>query len=167
MSKRLSRRGFLSGLFRPFKRGEEEGFTGFSPLLLKGDKALELGDYELAIECYEEFLTKEQSLEVQKKCGYAYFCKGDFKKAREYFMQVMEKRPKENFCLLYLGLSWAKEGDLVKAVNYWKSYFNIQKPVIQRQINAVVALFEAKEAQEPLQVAKEVEAAILEQKKMG
>ncbi|HCO11985.1 MAG TPA: hypothetical protein DIT19_01995, partial [Desulfonauticus sp.] len=82
-----------------------------------------------------------------------------------YFNKVMEVRPKENFCLLYLGLGWAKQGNLEQAVSYWKSYFNIQKPLVQRTINSVVALFEAKEDQDPLKVAKEVEEAILEQKK--
>ncbi len=45
--------------------------------------------------------------------------------------------------------------------------FNIQKPLVQRTINSVVALFEAKEDQDPLKVAKEVEEAILEQKKQS
>ncbi|KUJ96693.1 MAG: Tetratricopeptide TPR_2 repeat protein [Desulfonauticus sp. 38_4375] len=166
MSKKVSRRGFLRGMLNPFRRDEEEGFSGLSPLLVRGDKALEQGDFKLAIECYEKFLEEEpDSLEVLKKCGYAYFKAGEFEQSRKYFNKVMEVRPKENFCLLYLGLGWAKQGNLEQAVSYWKSYFNIQKPLVQRTINSVVALFEAKEDQDPLKVAKEVEEAILEQKK--
>ncbi|WP_456324950.1 tetratricopeptide repeat protein [Desulfonauticus submarinus] len=165
MKPKVSRRDFLTGFFKKF-RSEESGFTGLSPILVKADRSLEQGDYRTAIENYEIVLKDEgEDVDILKKCGYAYFRLHEFEQAREYFDKVMDIRPKEQFCLLYKGLSFAYEGNLKQAVEEWKSYFNIQKPIIQRTLNAIIALYEAGEEQDYQEVVQNVEDAILEQRK--
>ncbi|MDQ7032584.1 MAG: hypothetical protein Q9M37_07715 [Desulfonauticus sp.] len=163
---KVSRRDFLTGLFKKIRK-KDNAFTGLSPVLIKADKALSKGSYREAIKLYKTALKQEKNLdlEILKKCAYAYFRLHEFDNSREYFDKVLEVKPREPFCLLYKGLGFAYEGDLEQAIKCWESYFNLEKPFIQREINAIVGLYKAGEPLDYQEVVQDVENAIQKQKK--
>jgi tetratricopeptide (TPR) repeat protein len=164
---KLSRRNFLRGIVKrmKFEHLEEEQISGLNPTLASADQALKQGNYVHAARLYTQYLEKEPAhLEALQKAGYSYFRLGEMNKARNYWSKVLEIRPKNNFAVLYMGLSFAREGKLQDAIQMWQSYFNINQPLIQREINVTLALYEAGEKLDAEEVAANIEKAIQRQK---
>ncbi|MBT8763811.1 tetratricopeptide repeat protein [Desulfohalobiaceae bacterium Ax17] len=166
--KKVSRRGFLRGVIKriKFEHLEDDQASGLSPELIEADQALKQCDYVRAAKLYSQYLEKEPDhLEALQKAGYCYFRLNEMSTARNFWHKVLEIRPKDNFAVLHMGLSFAREGNLKDAVKMWKSYFNINQPLIQREINVTLALYEAGENLDPQEVASSLEKAIEKQKK--
>ena len=167
---KLSRRSFLRGIVKrmKFEHLEEEQISGIDPQLASADQALKQGEYASAARLYANHLEKEPThLEALQKAGYSHYRLGEMDRAREYWSRVLEIRPKNNFAVLYTGLSFAQEGNLQEAIQVWQSYFNINQPLIQREINVVLALYEAGEPLDAIKVAEDIEKAIQRQKNCG
>jgi len=164
MSHKLSRRDFFTSFLKRWQTDEKKQPSGFTPTLLQADKHLANQEYRKALEYYLAYLqTEPNQLGVLKKCGYCYFRLHEFEQARKFFQKAMAIRPKEQFCILYQGLSYAYEGDLEQAIATWKAYFNLDTPLIQREINVLIGLYETGEELDYQQVVQDVEKAIASQ----
>ncbi len=165
---KINRREFFKGMAQKMKLREwrEGDISGVHPTLRKADNSLKAGDYSQAQKYYEKFLQEEpRHLEALRLAGYCCFRLQDIDTAREYWTSVEEIRPKDNFCSLYNGLAHARQGSMEKALECWRTYFNIHKPHIQREINVTLALAENGEDLDPQEVADSIEEAINRQKK--
>ena len=165
---KISRRDFFRGMakkvgFRDWSAGD---MSGLHPKLRDADAFLKNAEYARARETYEQFLQEEPGhLQALRMAGYCCLRLLETEKAREYWEEVEKIRPRDEFCILYRGLSHARDGSLDLAVETWKAYFNIHKPRIQREINVTLALFENGEELDPGEVADNIEEAIAGQKK--
>ena len=147
-------------------RGDQwnEAPSGVEPLAVEADRLLREENFIEAIAKYREVLDGEPlHIEALRKSGYCHYRLGEMDPARELFEEVMRHRPRDPFCLLYTGLSFAKEGELEWAMSAWKGYFNLEQHLVQRAINLHLALYEDDEELDPVAVAGEIEKAIEEQ----
>ncbi len=163
--KKLSRRELFRNLFSV--RGESlEGETsGIDPDMVYADRLMKNRDYQKALEHYTRRLRKEPGhLEAMRNLGYCRFKLGQPEKAVNAFEKVLSLRPDDNIALLYLGLINAYQGDGEKAVKYWKSYFNIHKPLIQREVNIILARHKRGDRPDPQEMADMVARAMERQK---
>ena len=163
--KKMSRRDLLMGAVRRI-RGDQwnEAPSGVEPLAVEADRLLREGEIEAAVAKYREVLDGEPlHFEARRKTGYCRYMLGEMEAAREAFEEVMHHRPRDPFCLLYLGLSHAKEGNLEWAMSAWRGYFNLEQHLVQRAVNVHMALYEDGEELDALTVAGAIETAIEEQ----
>ncbi|MFP4168016.1 MAG: tetratricopeptide repeat protein [Desulfonatronovibrionaceae bacterium] len=165
---KISRRDFFRGVakkmgFREWSAGD---MSGLHPKLREADDHLKNQDYARARESYDRFLEEEPAhIQALRMAGYCCLRLMRTEEARKYWDEAERLRPKDEFCVLYRGLSHAREGSLDQAVEAWKSYFNIHKPQIQREINVTLAWVENGEELNPQEVADSIEQAIARQKK--
>ena len=167
MGQKISRRDFLFG-FR--KRMLELSFTNKKDLnveeLKKADGFLRSGDFSKAKDILEKVVEDyPEDLVARQKLAYAYYKIGDIKSAKNEFLVLRKKGVKSNFISLYLGLCFAHDGNLKTAINIFKEFFDITKPIIQRAINLQIALFDSDLATQE-DMIKTIENAIKEQENL-
>jgi len=164
---KMSRRDFFKGMAQKIRLAnwQEDNISGLHPVLREADEYLKNENYEEARKNYEEFLQEEPGhIEALKMAGFCCLHQENFEEALNYWDKVEQIRP-DDFCTLYKGIAFARQGSLQDAIYVWKSYFNIKKPLIQREINVTLALVENGEELDPLEVAENIEKAISLQKK--
>lgn len=163
---KMSRRDFFKGMAQKIKltNWKEDNISGLHPVLREADEHLKNENYKEAREDYEKFLQEEPGhIEALKMAGFCCLRQEDLGEALNYWNKAEQIRP-DDFCTLYKGIAFARQGSLQDAVHVWKSYFNIKKPLIQREINVTLALVENGEELDPLEVASNIEKAISLQK---
>jgi len=67
--------------------------------------------------------------------------------------------------LLYLGLAHALREEPGRAVEVWRGYFNVDRPLIQRAVNLQIALYDSGVATSAREMAESVLEAIREQER--
>jgi tetratricopeptide (TPR) repeat protein len=164
-TKTLSRRDLL---FRPMKgireRDEVTASAGLTRECRDADQALKRGDYPQARELYQQCIAlAPENKEARKRLAYASYRMGDAKGAMGEFESYLQSFPGDSFALLYLGLVHAKLGDIPAAARVWKDYFNLDQPIILREINLQLALLESGELLAADEIVSSVEAAIARQ----
>ncbi len=163
--KKLSRRELFRNLFSIRSESLEGEVSGIDPDMIYADRLMKKRDYQRALEYYTLRLEKEPGhLEAMRNLGYCRFKLGEPEKAIEAFEKVLSLRPGDNVALLYLGLINAYRGNGEEAVRHWKSYFNIHKPLIQREINLILARHERGDRLDPQEMADMVARAMEKQK---
>ncbi len=167
MAVRISRRDFLLGFRKRFTSySVEENTSGVGDLAREGDEALRQGDYKAAISAFERLLqVQKENLVARQKLGYCYYRNGEIEKAKKEFLLLMERGVESNFLYLYLGLCFAHEGKLDKAIEVLKGFFDVTKPIVQRAINLQIALYQSSMAEKDDFIST-IEEAIKEQAKM-
>jgi tetratricopeptide (TPR) repeat protein len=163
--KTLSRRDLL---FRPMKgireRDEVTAPAGLTGDCLDADQALKRGDYPQARELYQRCIASApENKEARKRLAYAGYRMGDAAEARAEFESYLQRFPGDSFALLYLGLAHATLGDIPAATRVWKDYFNLDQPIILREINLQLALLESGEPLAAEEIVSSIEAAISRQ----
>lgn len=164
---RLSRRDLL---FRPFKGLREQdhvqSLSGLDSLHFQADQALKKGRFAEAATQYEQCLDKNpEDIEARKRLGLSLYRQGRLDESREHFERALSQREGDSFSLLYLGLVHASLGNLKRAVIVWNEYFNLDQPLILREINLQKALLESDSPPSAEEVVASIEEAIEEQKK--
>jgi tetratricopeptide (TPR) repeat protein len=164
-TKTLSRRDLL---FRPMKgireRDEVTASAGLTRDCLDADHALKRGDYPQARELYQRCIASApENKEARKRLAYAGYRMGDAEGARAEFESYLQRFPGDSFALLYLGLAHATLGDIPAAARVWKDYFNLDQPIILREINLQLALLESGEPLVAEEIVSSVESAISRQ----
>jgi tetratricopeptide (TPR) repeat protein len=160
--KTLSRRDLL---FRPLQgireRDVVQAPSGLDNECRGADNALKEGDYARARDLYLQCLARTpENREARKRLAYSLFRLGKAETAREEFETYLSRYPGDSFAILYLGLLHASMGDVEQAARVWKGYFNLDQPVILREINLQLALLESGQSPSPEEVVRSVEEAI-------
>ncbi|MGM0424170.1 MAG: tetratricopeptide repeat protein, partial [Thermodesulfobacteriota bacterium] len=140
--KGYSRRDLLLGLFSRW-RGKHVpgGKTGFGPREREIDALLQQGDYAQAASLLQELLRIAPGhIQARQKLGYCLLQNQDPGAAAKELLAALQEKPGDNFCLLYLGLALAWQDDLEQALQHWEQYFDPEQPLIQREINLLLAL---------------------------
>ncbi len=168
MGGRISRRDFLFGFRKRFVQSYsmEENTSGVGEIAREGDDALREGDYSTAISSFEKLLKRQKdNLIARQKLAYCYYKIGEIEKAKKEFLSLLERGIESNFLYLYLGLCFAHEDRLDKAIEVVKNFFDITKPIVQRAINLQIALYQSSMAEKDDFIAT-IEQAISEQSTM-
>jgi len=166
---KYTRRDFLTGLVNRFQQKDSlDQKTGFDDLSRRIDLHIKHSEYQEAIHCLKELLAKSPDhLQARRKLGYCYQQTQELDQAVEEFKSVLQILEKDNFSLLYLGLVMCKKGQIDQAFKYWKKYFNVDKPHIQRRLNLYIGYYESGVELSGSELVREVEEAISEQKELG
>ncbi|WP_291323542.1 tetratricopeptide repeat protein [Desulfonatronospira sp.] len=164
--RKLSRRDLFRGIFRQGRGdAEEKEATGVDPDMVYADRLLRDGRYDKAAHLYSRMLQKEpRHLEAMRNMGYCLFMQGDYAGARQAWEKLLSFRPRDNFALLYTGLACAHLGNGKKALENWNLFFDIRKPIVQREINLILARQERGESLEAEEMAAMVQKAMDKQK---
>lgn len=164
---RLSRRDFLFGFRKRFSDNIVDEPTSFVLQEAKeADKFLKEENFEAAKKLLEQIVIKRKdNLVARQKLAYCYYKLGDIQRAKKEFLNLKSKGVSSNFLSLYLGLCFAHEGDLDRAISSLKGFFDISKPIIQRAINLQVALYDSKMATKE-DLINSIEDAIVAQQQM-
>ncbi len=165
--RKMSRRDLFRGMFQQF-RGDslKEESSGGDPDMVYADRLLKEGQYDKAAHLYSRRLKKEpRQLEAMRNMGYCLFMQGDYSGARKAWEKLLGFRPRDNFALLYTGLACASQGDARGALENWRLYYDIRKPLVQREINLILARQERGESLEAREMAASVQEALEKQKK--
>lgn len=145
-------------------REPEREASGIDPQVLRADRLLRENKCQEAAKLYQICLDNEPDhAEVLRKLGY---CRVKLKQtsgAREILHRLDKIRPGDDFAALYTGLSYAMDNNIPRAIEAWRSYSNLKKPLIQREINLILALHERGDELEASQLVKSVEKAIADQ----
>lgn len=164
---KLSRRDLFKNLFNPFQEEDapEKGSSGMDPDIIFADKLVRAQNYEQAARVYSECLEREpKHVEAMRNLGFCRYKTGELAQAKRIWENFLSYRPRDNFVLLYMGLIHAHQGDLESALSTWRSYFNTHKPVVQRQINLILAKYDRGDELDVREVHRLVEEAIEKQK---
>ena len=166
--RKLSRRDLFRGLFQKVQGGDslEKKSSGVDPDMVYADRLLREGQYDKAAHLYSRMLKKEpRHLEAMRNMGYCHFMLGNYTGARQAWEKLLGFRPRDNFALLYTGLACARQGDAQGAMESWQLYYDIRKPLVQREINLILARQERGEELDAREMADSVQEALEKQKK--
>ena len=164
--KTFTRRDMLLRSFRGFRKEDAPTApSGLDALHLSADKALRRGEYRAALDGYLECLRRDpDDRDAMRRLALCRYKTGELEEARDAFAGLLETPPDDSFARLYLGLTHAARGDLDQARDVWKTYFNLEQPLILREINLQLALMETAPPA-PEEVVRCVEQAIEEQRR--
>jgi tetratricopeptide (TPR) repeat protein len=166
-TKKVSRRDLL---FRPLKgireRDTVQASSGLDHECRSADQALKNGEFARARDLYLNCLTRTpENKEARKRLAFSLYRMGETESALLEFKGYLSRFPEDSFAVLYMGLLHASLGDLEEATRVWKGYFNLDQPLILREINLQLALLESGENLSPEEVVQAVEEAIERQGK--
>lgn len=158
-----SRRNFLFGAVRRAKREEasEAPIAASSEtisLIRLANEAFDREDWDEAIKLYRKYLKEEKDLDVRLRLGETLYFAERYNAARVEFRTVHKRRPEELKAVIYLGLCYARSGNLERAAETWKIYFDPNNIPMQRELNLQIGLIEDGLADCADSVAKAVEA---------
>lgn len=138
--------------------------TGFDSLSRDIDDLVRRGRYRDAIPPLQRLLAESPGHErARRKLGFCYVMIGRLEEGIDVLSSVLESRGKDNFVLLYLGLAHAWRGEPERAVEAWRGYFNVDRPLVQRAVNLQIALYDGGMQTSAEEMADSVQQAIREQ----
>lgn len=162
LRKSVSRRGLFMGMVNRF-RGDEESGQNLESLdadELEGDKRAAAGHWPEAATAYRKALAQQPGMDgVRAKLGRCLYHSGQYLLARVECTRVVRRRD-SRLASLYLGLTHAREGNLDRAAEAWKKYYNPDAPQVMREINVVLAHLEAGNPPSGPEAAEAVERAL-------
>ncbi len=98
---------------------------------MAGNLKLSQKQYDAAISNYQEALAKDPShWQARRQLGLAYVRTGQYDKAIGELEKVLAQRPGDPDATYYLGLARLSKEDRAKAAEVWKSYKNMEKPLV-------------------------------------
>ncbi|MFA6810693.1 MAG: tetratricopeptide repeat protein [Desulfoplanes sp.] len=162
----VSRRDFLLGAVRRVRQNVDDVVTpekkapvsGIGKDICEADRLFGEGQYDQAVELYKNVLSRESHhKEARVQTMICQYRLGQINPAKVCAQQVLKQEPGNQVARLYLGLVWAKKGNLDKAMQAWSDYFDLKMPRILREVNLQKALFEAGEGLECEDVVASVE----------
>jgi len=151
----VSRRDFLLSAVRRVRQNVDDVVTpekkapvsGIGKDICEADRLFGEGLYDQAVEYYKTVLSRESNhKEARVQTMICQYRLGQINPAKVCAQQVLKQEPENQVARLYLGLAWAKKGNLDKAMQAWSDYFDLKMPRILREINLQKALFEAGES---------------------
>ncbi len=111
--------------------------------LTKAHVRMEQGDYEEAIQLYEEHLEKHpDSLEARRELGFAHLKAGFPDPAIAELESVLEVNPYDPDALLYVGLAYLDRGSVDEALAVFQDYQNRKQPLLEAEVKHQMILLE-------------------------
>lgn len=158
-----SRRNFLFGAVRRAKKQEasEAPIAASSEtisLIKLANRAFDEENWDEAVKLYRQYLKEEKDLNVRQRLGETLYFAERYTAARVEFRTVLKKLPEDLKATVFLGLCYARAGNLEKAAEVWRTYFDPQNIPMQRELNLQIGLIEDGMADCADSVAKAVEA---------
>jgi tetratricopeptide (TPR) repeat protein len=132
--------------------------SGIGREIGEADRLFGEGELEQAREGYKGVLAREpRHVEARVQLMVCHYRLGDLNPAKVCAQQVLQKNPENHTAKLFLGLAWARKGNLEKAMQAWEGYFDMNNRHVLREINVYKALFEEGEELDCEEVVREVE----------
>lgn len=128
---------------------------------VRGNEAYARADFEAAAPAFRQCVKLFPAhLEARKRLGYCLYRLDQFIQAKVAFEHVLRAAKEDNFCSLYLGLTFARMGKGDKAAKAWKGYYNIDEVRIMRELHVQMAMLESPEPPPMDLVVEQVEETI-------
>ncbi|PIE69160.1 MAG: hypothetical protein CSA21_03920 [Deltaproteobacteria bacterium] len=165
----ISRRDFLLSAVRRVRQYKDDTASPApsQPISDRGQKMEEADRlfaqdmFRQALEAYQHILAHDPShLTARVQVMICHYRLGEINPAKVCARQIVQKDPDHHVARLYLGLSWLKKGNAEKAFEAWEGYFDMENPLVLREVNLHKALFEAGEELECLSIARDVETIL-------
>lgn len=133
----------------------------------KANMKLEQKKYDEAIGLYQEYLQQHpESAEARRNMGRAYLKAGQTDRAIAEFRSILEKKVKDPYSSLYLGLAYLYKGDVFEAVTFMERFKNPMQPLVEEEIRNQIRLLQADLLEKNLSdedltvIAKRIEKAV-------
>jgi tetratricopeptide (TPR) repeat protein len=165
----VSRRDFLFSAVRRVRQNMDDvvsvaaqkpakPVSGIGREIGEADRLFGEGELEQAREGYKGVLTREpRHVEARMQLMVCHYRLGDLNPAKVCAQQILQKNPENHTAKLFLGLTWARKGNLEKAIQAWEGYFDMNNRHVLREINVYRALFEEGEELDCEEVVREIE----------
>lgn len=128
---------------------------------VRGNESYAIAEYEEAIPEYRSCIRLFPAhLEARKRLGYCLYRTEKYIQAKVEFQRVIKEAKKDNYCSLYLGLTFARMGKAEQAAKAWKEYFNKEEVRIMRELNVQIAMIETMKDLPMDDIADQVEETI-------
>lgn len=163
--KKLSRRELFKTLTGQGKRQEApEGKGGGGSATADADALFQKHEYAAAANKYRAFLARYPDHEPGRRRLVLCLYRGrELDAAEKLLADMLAKKGSDSFARLYLGLVRARQGDGKGALSIWQKYYNIDQPLIQRELNLILARQEIGETPSSKDLVRDVEQAIAAQ----
>jgi tetratricopeptide (TPR) repeat protein len=140
---------------------DEKPVSGIGADISAADLAFADRDYAGARDLYKEILKGNRShKEARIMLGQCHYYLGEYVQAKDSLLMVYKQYPAEYRACLYLGLSYARRGQLDKCMEVWKKFVGREHIAVMREINVQRALYEIGEELTGPAVADAVEQAL-------
>ena len=165
----VSRRDFLFSAMRRVRQNVDDAVSPASPKPVSGigreigeaDRLFGEGMFEEARDAYKVVLGREpHHLEARVQVMICHYRLGEINPTKVCAQQVLQKEPENHTAKLFLGLSWLRKDNLEKALEAWEGYFDVDKPLVLREVNLQKALWEAGEEIECEVVVRDIEKTL-------
>jgi tetratricopeptide (TPR) repeat protein len=158
----ISRRDLLVGMVRRLREGEEEKpVSGIGADIGAADSAFAGKDFAGARDLYKGVLKGDRShKEARIRLGLCHYHLGEYVQAKDALLMIHKQHPAEYLACLYLGLAYARRGQLDKCMDVWRKFVDRDHVAVMREINVQRALFETGEPLAGPDVADAVEEAL-------
>ena len=160
----ISRRDLLFGMARRLREaGGDKPVSGIGVDIAAADAAYARKDYVQARDLYREVLKGNRAhKEARVRQGLCHYHLGEYVQAKDTLLMVTRQHPGEYLACLYLGLAYARRGQVEKCMAVWKGFVDRDHIGVMREINVQRALFETGETLTGTEVAEAVEQALLQ-----
>ncbi len=141
----VTRRELLFGLAR--RLAPHTPLSGLDAQIRAADAAFAARDFAVAREGYRAVLqTQRDHHEARVRLGICCYYLGDFLQAKDTLVLALRHRPTDSLAQAYLGLSYARRGQVAKALAAWEGFMDPANIPLTREINLWRALAEGGEA---------------------
>ncbi len=135
--------------------------SGIGREIGEADRLFGEGMFQEARTAYRDVLSREpHHIEARVQMMICHYRLGEINPAKVCARQVLHKEPGNHTAKLFLGLSWLRKDNPEKALEAWDGYFDVDNPLVLREVNLQKALFEAGEAISCGVVVQEIEQAM-------
>lgn len=158
----ISRRDLLFGMARRLRENSEnKPISGIGTDISAADEAFGRKDYAAARALYKDVLKENRvHKEARVRLGLCHYALGEYIQAKDALLMVIKRHPEEYLARLYLGLAYARRGQVDKCMDVWKNFVDREHVEIMREINVQRALHETGDPLAGAEVADAVEAVL-------
>lgn len=157
----ISRRDLLFGMARRL-RETDSPVSGIGADISQADAAFARKDHTTARELYKAVLSANRGhKEARTRLGLCHYHLNEYIQAKDTLLLVVKQHPGEYLACLYLGLAYARRGQVDKCMDAWKGFVNREHVGVMREINVHRALYEMNEPMTGVEIAEAVEAALV------
>lgn len=160
----ISRRDLLFGMVRRLRESEDEKpVSGIGADIGAADAAFAGQDFAGARDLYRDVLKGNRShKEARIRLGLCHYHLGEYVQAKDSLLMVHKQHPQEYLACLYLGLAYARRGQLDRCMDVWKKFVDRDHIAVMREINVQRALYETGEDLTGSAVADAVEQSLMQ-----
>ena len=158
----ISRRDLLFGMVRRLRESDgDKPVSGIGADIGAADAAYARKDYAAARDLYREVLKGNRAhKEARVRQGLCHYHLGEYMQAKDILLMVFKQHPSDYLVCLYLGLAYARRGQVDKCMEVWKGFVDRDHIGVMREIGVHRALYETGEPMTGSEIAEAVEKAL-------